>query len=61
MMEGSPDPQPDAAVARCEECGAYGAQEVGDRHLCPECRIVQGSCCPEFGHRVDTPGDARAS
>jgi hypothetical protein len=33
----------------CEECGATGAVNVGDRWLCENCYVQAGSCCPEFG------------
>ncbi len=33
----------------CDECGRFGAIEVADRKLCPECYETSGSCCPGLG------------
>lgn len=33
----------------CDVCGRFGAVELGDRKLCPDCYESYGSCCPEFG------------
>jgi len=52
--------KPDAAVdsknascldenAICDTCGVFGAFQIGDRSLCPNCYEGSGSCCPEFG------------
>jgi len=35
--------------ARCDDCGRFGAFDLGDRRLCEECYRGCGSCCPEFG------------
>ncbi|HPY29212.1 MAG TPA: hypothetical protein PLT00_00710 [Verrucomicrobiota bacterium] len=35
--------------AACEECGQFGAVELGGRKLCMDCYQKGGSCCPEFG------------
>jgi hypothetical protein len=35
--------------AACESCGRFGAIEIGERRLCPDCYESAGSCCPEFG------------
>jgi hypothetical protein len=29
----------------CEECGNFGAQEIGDRKLCADCVTLAGSSC----------------
>ena len=42
------EPHVDEDVA-CDVCGRYGACQVGDRKLCPDCYSGIGSCCPEFG------------
>lgn len=34
---------------RCDECGTFGAFDLGDRHLCEDCYRTCGSCCLEFG------------
>ena len=34
----------------CDVCGRFGAVEIGDRVLCPDCYgQTCSSCCPEFG------------
>ena len=33
----------------CEECGKFGAYQIGDHFLCMDCYQGKGSCCPEFG------------
>lgn len=35
--------------AVCEECGKFGAYQIGDHFLCMDCYQGKGSCCPEFG------------
>ena len=35
--------------AQCNDCGRFGAFDLGDRHLCEDCYRGCGSCCPEFG------------
>ncbi len=35
--------------AQCDECGVFGAHQFGDKHLCTDCYVGKGSCCPEFG------------
>ena len=37
---------PDAA---CDNCGHFGAYDLGDQHLCSDCYMECGSCCLEFG------------
>ena len=45
---------PDPATPRlredvtCARCGRFGAVEMGDQHLCPDCVQEACSCCPEF-------------
>ena len=34
---------------RCDQCGSFGAFDLGDRSLCEECYRHCGSCCLEFG------------
>jgi hypothetical protein len=29
----------------CEECGNFGAQEIGDLKLCADCLTLAGSSC----------------
>jgi len=29
----------------CDECGNFGALEIGDRKLCAECVTLAGSSC----------------
>jgi hypothetical protein len=31
--------------AACDECGNFGAREIGDRKLCDECVTLAGSAC----------------
>jgi hypothetical protein len=31
--------------AVCEECGNFGALEIGDHNLCAECATLAGSAC----------------
>jgi hypothetical protein len=33
----------------CDECGRFGAMEIGDTKLCADCYGTKCSCCPEFG------------
>lgn len=33
----------------CDECGRFGALEIGGRKLCVDCYQGACSCCPEFG------------
>ena len=33
----------------CDECGRYGAIDLGEKKLCLDCYGSYGSCCPEFG------------
>lgn len=33
----------------CSMCGRFGAVELGNQYLCPNCYEACGSCCPEFG------------
>jgi len=33
----------------CDNCGRFGAFDLGDQHLCSDCYIECGSCCMEFG------------
>lgn len=33
----------------CDNCGRYGAFDLGDEHLCSDCYQERGSCCLEFG------------
>jgi hypothetical protein len=33
------------ADAACDECGNFGALEIGDRKLCLECVALAGSSC----------------
>lgn len=35
--------------ARCDECGRFGAFDLGERSFCEECYQSRGSCCMEFG------------
>lgn len=37
----------------CDECGRFGAIEVADRKLCPECYETCGSCCPGLGREAE--------
>ena len=37
----------------CDECGRFGAIEVADRKLCPECYETCGSCCPDLGRDTE--------
>ena len=41
--------EPTGTADTCERCGRYGAIQMGDHRLCPDCLDVAGSCCPEFG------------
>jgi hypothetical protein len=34
---------------RCELCGAYTDQRVGERTICLDCYEERASCCSEFG------------
>ena len=29
----------------CDECGNFGAQEIGDHKLCADCVVLAGSAC----------------
>jgi len=31
--------------AACDECGSFGALEIGDHRLCAECVTLAGSAC----------------
>lgn len=33
----------------CDNCGRFGAFDLGDQHLCTDCYMEYGSCCMEFG------------
>jgi hypothetical protein len=33
----------------CDNCGRFGAFDLGDQHLCSDCYMECGSCCMEFG------------
>ena len=36
----------------CDICGRFGAIQMGDRVICPDCYGQNcGSCCPEFGKK----------
>jgi len=37
------------ADLRCDECGSFGAFDLGERRLCEDCYRTRGSCCMEFG------------
>jgi hypothetical protein len=38
----------------CEICGHFGAVEIGDRRICPDCYSQNcASCCPEFGREEE--------
>jgi hypothetical protein len=37
------------AGLRCDECGVFGAFDLGERQLCEDCYRACGSCCLEFG------------
>jgi hypothetical protein len=37
----------------CERCGRFGAVEMGDQRLCPDCLQTACSCCPEFDAEAD--------
>jgi len=32
-------------AAACDECGSFGALEIGDHKLCAECVTLAGSAC----------------
>jgi hypothetical protein len=34
---------------QCDECGRFGAAQIGDKKLCADCYGTKCSCCPEFG------------
>lgn len=38
----------------CDECGRYGALELGEKKLCLDCYGTSGSCCPEFGREKES-------
>ncbi len=61
-----PDPETDLPAsasppfeeaAVCDECGRFGAFDMGERKLCRDCYQGAGSCCPEFGK--DDPWEFR--
>jgi len=37
----------------CDECGRFGAVEVAERKLCPDCYETCGSCCPGLGREME--------
>jgi hypothetical protein len=52
-----------ASVARpneslvCDNCGHFGAVEIGERVMCPDCYSQNcASCCPEFGREESPSG-----
>jgi hypothetical protein len=40
--------------AACDECGSFGALEIGGRKLCADCVTLAGSSCG--GSRTDDNG-----
>ncbi|MDD5139200.1 MAG: hypothetical protein PHY43_02940 [Verrucomicrobiales bacterium] len=34
-----------AEKSQCDECGNFGALEIGDRRLCTDCVTLAGSAC----------------
>lgn len=44
FVESKPANLADEAAA-CDECGSFGALEIGARKLCAECVTLAGSAC----------------
>jgi hypothetical protein len=36
----------------CDECGRFGAVDLGERKLCPDCYATGGSCCSGLGRET---------
>lgn len=43
----------------CDECGRFGAMEVADQKLCPECYSNSGACCA--GNTCDDDGSIESA
>lgn len=37
----------EAGEAKCDECGAFGAEDFGHVRLCAACHSVKGACCAD--------------
>jgi len=42
---------------QCDQCGRFGAFDIGERKLCADCYEQCGSCCPEFGKEESPKGE----
>jgi hypothetical protein len=49
LKSGVNDPIKADERLTCDECGRFGAVEIGDAKLCTDCYGTKCSCCPEFG------------
>jgi len=52
-METSIDRVKPDEMLTCDECGRFGAMEMGDKKLCLDCYGTKCSCCPEFGREPE--------
>lgn len=47
----SPEIKSDESLT-CDDCGRFGAMDLGGKKLCADCYGTSGSCCPEFGRET---------
>jgi hypothetical protein len=53
-MSGPPEKIASGENPPCDECGSFGAVEIGDHRLCPDCVVLAGSACAGSADDPDT-------